>query len=184
MKNKLTGEIWRQVKGFGGCYEVSSLGRVKGLDRVTKGRFNWVKKRIKGTILKPATDGYGYSFVCLYSDGKKRLPKVHQLVAENFIGKPEGNYQVNHKNGIKKDNRLENLEYVTPRENTLHSINELGHKRDGVNHWKHKLTVAQVEEMRVLYKTGNYTQTALAKRYGIHRGQLSKICNYKSWWIH
>lgn len=176
--------IWRPVKDYEECYEVSNDGLVRSLDRMVPHSRKGFFRREKGKPLSPATDGYGYFFVSLSSNGRKRLPKIHQLVAENFIGKPEGDYQVNHKSGDKKDNRVENLEYVTPKENTLHSINELGHRRDGINHWKHKLTVAQVEEMRKLYKTGDFSQIELAKRYGIHRGQLSKICNYKSWWIH
>lgn len=178
MANK---EIWKPIKGFEGYYEISNMGRVKSLERMVPYRILGLYRKQEGQILSAASDGYGYLFVILNKNRTKKTGKIAILVAEAFVsGKKEG-LQVNHKNGVKTDNRSENLEWVTPRENTLHAIEVLGKRRDKENHWKHKITIAQVEEMRELYKTGLFSQTELAKRYGIHRGQLSKICNHKSW---
>ena len=174
-------EVWRPIRGYEGYYEVSNKGRVRGLDRTVPYRIQGLYRRHKGRILSAASDGYGYLFVILYKNGVRKTGKIAILVAEAFVPGRKDGLQVNHRNGVKVDNRPENLEWVTPRENTIHAIGVLGKKRDKENHWKHKVTTVQVEEMRKLYKTGKYSQVELAKRYGIHRGQLSKICNYKSW---
>ena len=160
---------WKDVSDFKGLYSISNSGLVKSFHR------NGVK------ILKPGISTYGYEFVVLQKNGYKKTKLIHQLVIENFSGKcPEG-MQVNHKDGNKRNNDVKNLEYVTPRENTIHAIEVLGKKRSCEHHWKSKITQEQVDKMRKLYKTGKYVQTELGKMFGIHRGQVSKICNHKSW---
>lgn len=178
MTNK---EIWKPIKGYEGYYEISNMGRVKSLERMVPYSVSGFFRKQYKFYLKAVGDGYGYLFVCLHKKGIKKYKKIHQLVASAFVRGERDGLQVNHKNGIITDNSPENLEWVTPRENTLHAIEVLGKRRDKENHWKHKITIAQVEEMRELYKTGKYSQVELAKRYGIHRGQLSKICNHKAW---
>lgn len=97
-------EIWVPVYGYHGKYEVSDKGRVKSL------------KRSKETILTP-TYGNGYARVCL-SGEKTRTVKVHRVVAESFFGYQDR--QVNHIDGNRANNVLENLEYVSNRENMNH----------------------------------------------------------------
>jgi len=178
MENK---EIWKPIKGFEGYYEISNMGRVKSLERMVPSGILGFHRKQNEIILKAAQDGYGYLFVCLHKNNLKKYKKIHQLIASAFVTGEKKGLQVNHKNGIRTDNSPENLEWITPKENTWHAIMILGKKRSKENHWKHKITATQVEEMRELYKTGKYSQIELAKRYGIHRGQLSKICNHKSW---
>lgn len=105
-------ERWTPIPGYEGIYEASSLGRIKSLAR-TDGSYRKVKER----ILKPRLT-CGYPTVTLF---KLNVPinyrKVHRLVMESFIGK--SHLQVDHLNGNKSDNRLENLEYVTGRENSV-----------------------------------------------------------------
>lgn len=176
MKNR----EWRPIKGFEGFYEVSSDGLVRGLDRYVPGRISGTKRFARGKILTAVEDGYGYPFVVLNMNGTKKTKKVHQLVAETFIGREKGK-QVNHKDGNKQNNCVGNLEYMTAKENTWHSIEVLGNRRDCENHWHSKITQKQVDKMRRMYATGEYTQNQLSKIFGIHRGQISKIVNYKSW---
>ena len=102
MKN----EEWRDVVGYEGRYQVSSMGRVKSL--------KWNKER----ILKPITDHYGYRVANLYTGGKRKTLKVHRLVCEAFQDNPENKSQVNHINEDKTDNRARNLEWATARENS------------------------------------------------------------------
>lgn len=173
--------IWKPVKGYEDKYLISSIGIVKSLERKVDGKVKGYSRINNARYLKPAFDGYGYLFVVLSDEGKHKVRKIHQLVSQSFIGDCPMGFQINHKNGIKIDNRPENLEYVTPKENTSHSINKLKHYRHGKYHWNAKLTTEKVTEIRTLYKTGKYTQIQLAKIYSIHRGQLSKICSYKSW---
>ena len=111
-------EIWKDVKGYKGLYQASDLGNIKSLSRYVNHRCG--KKIIKERILKPIVNHYGYLFVNLFKKGIKKTITVHQLVAIAFLNHtPNGHKLVcNHINFNKQDNRVENLEIVTNRENT------------------------------------------------------------------
>lgn len=97
-------EIWKPVKGYEGKYEVSSIGRVRSLNYNNSGEVHLL-----------AFTGIRYCQVGLTKDGKQRSFYVHRLVAEAYLPEPkEGETQVNHKNGDKRDNRISNLEWVSP----------------------------------------------------------------------
>lgn len=103
-------EIWKDILGYEGLYQVSNLGRVKSFPRPG----NW-KERILNPIINK-----GYLHVGLRKDGKEKRFRVHRLVVEAFLGKIPDGFVVNHINEIKSDNRLENLEIVTQKENVNH----------------------------------------------------------------
>lgn len=132
-------EEWRPVVGFEEDYEVSSLGRVRSIDRVRECISKYGKPYIqhyKGRDKKllDSWDGYLETHLQHYENGESRnyYARVHRLVADAFIPNPDNKPQVNHKNGNKKDNRVENLEWVTEAENTQHAIKELH------GNWVHK----------------------------------------------
>lgn len=118
------GEIWKDIKGYEGMYQVSNYGNIKSLDRIIG--YKKGKTRLwKGNIKKPTITCKGYLKVALYKNGKSKTEEVQRIVAANFIKKPNDKTQVNHINGVKTDNRVENLEWVTPHENDLHRVNVL-----------------------------------------------------------
>ena len=92
-------EIWRDIDGYKGLYQVSNKGRVKSL--------KWGKER----ILRPGTNRLGYMFVCLYHDNMKKTVKLHRLVAQAFIPNPDNLPEINHRDENKKNNCVENLEW-------------------------------------------------------------------------
>jgi len=109
-------ETWKDVKGYEGLYQVSDLGRIRSLGRVCNAKNNSTSKKRERILIQEITV-FGYCRVRLFNlDGKAKHYAVHRLVAENFIGNIEG-FEINHKNEIKTDNRLENLEIVTSKEN-------------------------------------------------------------------
>ena len=101
-------EIWRDIDGYEGLYQVSNKGRVKSL--------KWGKER----ILKPHDNGIGYLRVALRKESSLKFIIIHRLVAQAFIPNLENKPQVNHKDENKKNNCVENLEWATAKENSNH----------------------------------------------------------------
>ena len=166
--------MWKDVVGFEGCYQVSSAGDVRSLERLnSRGYFQ------RGRILTPRIEGGGYKFVTLHNGEKITKFKVHRLVALHFIPNPEKKPCVNHKNGVKTDNSVDNLEWCTYGENKSHSFQVLGEA-----HWmKGKLgdqcinskAVLQLNfDGKVIAKFGS-AQEAFRKT-GISQGNISSVC--------
>lgn len=128
-------EIWKDIKGFEGCYQISNLGNVRGLDRIVLNSKN-IEIKIKGKVLKQKSDKDGYKLVNLNVTGKGKITfKIHRLVALHFIENDcKEKTQVNHKNLIKNDNRVENLEWVTQTENQRHARRNKKWNRWGVKY--------------------------------------------------
>lgn len=109
-------EVWKPIRGYEGYYEVSSLGRVRSIARtITKS--NGIKLKVEEKLLTQATITGGYLAVCLSKNGKWHCYLAHRLVAQTFIPNPENLKDVNHINEVKTDNRLENLEWLSHKDN-------------------------------------------------------------------
>lgn len=108
-------EIWKPIKGYEGLYEISSLGRVKSLERYVV--FKGVKHLRKERVLKSGKNQYGYLYVVICNNNINKHKLIHRLVAETFIPNEHNKRTINHINGIKTDNRIENLEWCTHKEN-------------------------------------------------------------------
>lgn len=114
-------EKWKKIKDYD--YEVSTDGRIRSIDRITNTALKHQKYVIKkGKILKPIIKKSGYLNICLCKENIKKTAAVHRLVAETFIPKVNGKDFINHKNAIKTDNRVSNLEWCSSKENTQHAL--------------------------------------------------------------
>lgn len=131
-------ELWKDIAGFDGWYQVSSIGRVKRLKKVhcNHGKRNIVKREL---ILKQSLDHKGYFTVTISNGIEHKTQKVHRLVAKAFIPNPDNKPQVDHINRIRTDNRVENLRWATAKENSRNSnhqtmIDAFG-KTKGISEW-------------------------------------------------
>lgn len=165
-------EEWREIPGYEGYYEVSSLGRVRSIDRwVTYS--NGRKQFYEGKLLKQDADKKGRFTVGLNKKGKPSTKRVHILVALAFIGPRPDGMVICHCNGNNKDNRLINIRYDTQSENTIDKY------RHGNKHGQGKLTIDEVMEMRRLYDTGDYTQMELSEMFNIGATSTGMIVTRK-----
>ena len=179
-------EVWKDVKGYEGYYQVSNLGNVRSLDRTILCK-NGSKRFTTGKILKPQKDYQGYLRVCLNVCGKFKTYRVHRLVALNFLDEKENKDQINHVNGVKDDNRLANLEWVTGSENIKHAIKTglmkdsyIDRSNKGILNPNSKLDAEDVKKIRQLRKEG-YKLKELSDIFKVSVVHLSNICNYKYW---
>lgn len=183
-------EVWKpiQIKEVIGKYEVSNKGRVKSLARYDT-RGNWRKEK----FLKPRKNksrGKGhYLHVCLCNGDWQKNFKIHRLVAEAFIPNPDNKPDVNHKDGIKVNNYVENLEWNTRSENCQHScdnnllVNVVGH-----DHGRQKLTGDEVIYIYNTYMKGkprsNFNANQLGRDYGVNGRAILNIYRKESWkWL-
>jgi len=127
--------------------------------------------------LKTANMSSGYVFLSLRRDGKYHLKSVHRLVCETYLNNWDEPLDVNHINGIKTDNRLENLEMCTRSENMRHALKTGLSSALGETHYASKITDKEVLEIRYLLHSKLYTQTYIANMYHVQQQCISKINN-------
>lgn len=123
-------EIWKDITGYEGYFQVSNLGNFRSLDRIIKYK-NSGTRLYPGKSLLTETIVEGYQRIVLMKDAVKKRYMCHRLVAQEFIPNPENKPFVNHINGNKADNRVENLEWCTQSENELHGYRTLGNTMTG-----------------------------------------------------
>jgi hypothetical protein len=166
------GERWLPVPGFEHRYQVSDLGRVRRLG-------SKAVKRLSRTH-------NGYLAVTLWDGGRCRGFKVHRLVLEAFGGRPfRRGEETNHKDGVKTNNRLTNLEVVSAKENVAHAIRTGLRDYRGEKHPRAKLTEGDAREIRLLHaggsRAGGVTQVSLAKKFGVSKDAIYSIIKRRNW---
>lgn len=169
----LKGEVFNPIKENEKSYQISSFGRVKSLN------YNHTNQP---KILKNNLQNTGYLAVSLNFNGKVKTISVHRLVAEAFIPNPDNKPFVNHINGIKTDNRAENLEWCTASENTNHGI-KIGLINDirGQKNIFSVLSESDVLEIRKRYSENKESYKEIAKKYNVTPENISMIINKKTW---
>jgi hypothetical protein len=168
-------EIWKDIIGYEGQYQVSNLGRVRSL-------LNNIRSLRKEPLIRKLRIGKsGYYYLNIFKNQELKTLKPHRLVAEYFIDKIYGKDYVNHIDGDKLNNKYTNLEWVTPKENYDHSVLIGKQNPIGSSNHNSKLKDIDVLEIRRLYENKKYNQTQLAKKYSVTQRCISLIVRKEAW---
>ena len=180
-------EVWKDVVGYKGLYQVSNFGNVKSLDRIVN-KPNGVSYLRKGKICTQSKSNLGYMTVGFTVNNKKVNKYVHRLVAEAFITNMNDYPQVNHIDCDKTNNRMYNLEWCTNSQNHIHAskngLNKLHLHRvaySGEENGRSLLTKEQVLEIKQKYIPYKYSAKKLSKEYNISESCITHILNNTSW---
>lgn len=162
--------MYKSIKGYEGIYEINELGKIRSIDRKIKLQ-NGGTRKLKGKELKPSMDKGGYALVELSKNGVHKMMKVHRLVADAFLPNPNNLPQVHHKNHDRKDNRVQNLKWVTNAEQIDDHLRAAISKANGtrlhvVGHGIDKIFISSMEVEREL---GIFNSTALMVAKGIYK---------------
>lgn len=155
-------EVWKDVVGYEGLYQISTFGRVKSLKR-----FDTRGNPLKSRILKNVSRGNGYLSVNLCKNATAKLFNLHRLVAQAYIPNPDSKPQVNHIDEDKTNNKIDNLEWVTIKENANHGTRN---RRIG-------------KKIKVIYQDDTYefweSATIFGRNFGINSSHISDVINNK-----
>lgn len=162
-------EIWKDIVGYEGLYQISNLGNVKSLDYRRTG---------KERILKPVTDSVGYLHVVLCKNRKLKTFNIHRLVANAFLENPDHKSDVNHKDEDKTNNCVDNLEWMTRKENINYGTHNERVSRSIINHKAISKLVLQFT------KNGEFVKEwpsmhQIERELGFYNCNISQCCNGK-----
>lgn len=152
-------EIWKDIKGYEGLYQVSNFGRIKSLERVAKSNKFGGVRTIKEAILHPTDNGNGYKIVGLRKAGRRKNCYIHRLVALAFIPNPNNLKYINHIDYDRENNKVSNLEWCTQKENVNYSrermskprkvaYSKTGHKYIYLRNGKYRVCIPHKSERR------------------------------------
>lgn len=168
-------EDWVDIQGFDGNYKISSQGEI------------WSRKSTRGIKpnhwlkLNQFMSTYNYLYVGLSNNGSRKNFFVHRLVATTFVPNFDNKPYINHINGVKTDNRADNLEWVTAKENVAHAYNIGLRDNRGEKHYRAKLSSSDVLAIRRKCKVEGIPQKDLANEYKINANQISRIMSGTRW---
>jgi len=163
-------EKWKDIKGYEGYYQVSTLGRVRSLDRLIYSKDGHSPYMINGHIMCDGTSTGGYRMITLSKKGNKRIFHVHRLVASAFIPNPYNKETVNHKDECVTNNKVENLEWMTQAENNAYGT-RLYRQKTNPNVVGHRINLTKEELSNELVNT---TYCEIANKYGVSKRTIIK----------
>lgn len=172
-------EIWKPVVGYEEIYSVSNFGNVvRHSNKGSDGR----KPKTKRMSQKAAGWKGEYLAVTLTENNITKNQYVHRIVASAFLGIPaDKSLQVNHKDGNKRNNHVENLEWVTAKENQQHRYSVLGHSQKGENNATNKYPESTIIKIREMFKSGLYSQREIARQTGVDYRYVHTIVHNRVW---
>jgi hypothetical protein len=161
-------EVWKDINGYEGLYQVSNLGKVKSA--------------FTNSVLNGSKTKKGYLAIALYKNKIRKTFAAHRLVAQTFIENPNNKSEVNHKDGNKLNNAAYNLEWCTGSENVRHAFKiGLRVKQFGTSNNNVKLTEEKVFEIKKRYHNENTTMRIIANEYGVDYALIQRIISGKAW---
>jgi hypothetical protein len=169
-RNNIMIEVFKDIIGYEGIYQISNLGKVKSLDRYVTSK-NDSKRFVKGRMMKLKLDRYGYETVCLSKERIAKTVKVHRIVGINYVPNPDNKPQINHISGIKTQNHVSNIEWCTPQENIQHSFDtglNTGHGKKSVELW-----LKGIDDITWIFDS----IMLAAKELGLQHKNLSAVVN-------
>jgi len=171
-------EKWRDIKGYENYYQVSNIGNVRSLDRTVPHPVMGFKK---GKPCKQHPNHNGYMRVGLHKLGNREQEFVHKLVGQAFVSNPNSKPQINHIDGDKLNNNVENIEWCTNKENCIHASN-LGLRNPvrGIEHHNAKMNPEKVKDLRKKRDEG-WSYKQLCDLFGITKGVVGQIYHKRTW---
>lgn len=171
-------EIWKDIEGYEGMYQVSNLGRVKSLSR--RCSTHWGTRLVPEKILKPQEKEFGYLCVNLHKDSKSKEFSIHRLVAFAFVPNPSNKPDVNHNDGNKQNNYPENLEWVTNLENIQHAVRTGLMSREQRTHFQQAGTAAVSKKVICLNTSEVFDSLeAAARNYNVSSTTIYNCIHHK-----
>jgi hypothetical protein len=171
-------EVWKDIVGYEGSYQISNKGRVKSLKRIIY-RSDGVKQSYGGLLKTQYKSKRGYMISSLCKNGKSQKSKIHRLIAIHFIPNPDNKPKINHIDGNKLNNNLDNLEWCTDMENSQHAWKTGLIDNKGSKNGMSKLTKSEVLNIRNL--KGKITYREIAEKHNISNANAWLIANKKRW---
>jgi len=178
-------EEWKDIQGYEGIYQVNNIGRIRSIERKVFVNGYWRNKsayrNIPEKILGQSINNRGYARVC-FTGGKKEITKqIHRLVALAFIPQITGKLYINHIDGNKLNNKVENLEWCTNKENRDHAVRLGLLDIKGESNYNARVTNQQVLEIRSKHKPRVYGFKKLAIEYNVSVPTIAAIVQRKTW---
>lgn len=176
-------EVWKSLLELtvnGDYYEISNLGNLRSIDRITYCK-NGVGKHFKSRKKAKKENNRGYVMTSLFKDGSEKTLLIHRLVALAFIPNPNNLPEVNHKDGNKRNNCVDNLEWMTSKENQNHARRSGLSNQHGQYSVNSKLKDHEAIEIRKLWDTGDYSQVKLSSIFNVSTSVIARVIKRKAY---